>query len=1182
MSVRRYTDPVYLQFVWNAIEACSRDSIESSFHELLSFIQRECDSRCTAGKLQNELSNAISDGCIECNQRCYVKRDPMPKVKDKHDWYCFECHGPGHVVSCPTCFRVYHPDCLPVALSSQLSSVIPCESGGSEADSNMSSGFPPTSPCPVCQRLSRASNISNPSTPSELHKIFQVVLDRIRNKVNWKTMQVVGYLNEPLRNNYLVLRQINTRLITERMRADPSSKDCYPNRTSLLIDVDLLIHNTAIFYGSKNDMSNMARQIRSQLERELRESSFCIDCYLRLHSASVNKLTAPCRVAHRLLWFQHNGWSFRPCKMLYESTEGYEVVCFGGRHERVFVPLARAFDMNFTADELGLRETPPLKKALNEAEEYKTNQAIFDQQMKNSDHLPNKMLAEPISIDSIRNNLISVSISNGTFLKSATSPPLKKKRPGRRPLSTRSHNEDFNVSPEMQVFKSRKSTGANSPVWCPVSQHSTSRRDSHWSDNMKNVTEDNLTSLSSLNSDSDGPETKCRISEPTPENPSVNKSSMKLSIPLLPTPTKRKSHKRKRCNEAHSRPSFSNGISAVPPSCDSSSSELSTASFAAKTQRTIRIKPLPFRSENNDIPLSVKETNQSLPRLTCVDSHVVRTEPVHSMSSSSSAASGPSSDRTTVPALASSGGHTPPDSSAFSASSTYSDFSKKSRGRPPKTHKSTKSSLPSASAKCATENSDDCSSTPLLLSARNTYEPPANNKHCLLTIPISSPIRSDRLTVADEDKQHPVCSLSPPSSLSDAESDLSSLSSSSSTVSSSSQLSSSSLSSTSTLSSPALRLSFSTLKPKINDELSTARVKQKSSKDILTPFQSQLTLKTRDNKEGTKEADSSQHVPKLTKSIKSSRHNLEMKGHFRPSSRSTVINTFKNTDLNNDYQDEDVGFCMVSPEKSLKPEKVTGILRIPGDGSNSVDNKSLGSSAPNSSVKNFAFDSPNTKLSSKTVHPSGWSSGTKILSTFNDQPSAAPQLTHPTGANVSTGPTPPSNSSASSSCYSSVSPAALSSTSGLGSSLSDPKSVDASPGEVATMLGNAPFSCSSGNGSGLVAHLQSDSNMIKTEERIHRIYADRLIALTTERDQAREEVHRRDILISELRRAHEAEIKRVKQRTWCQVCLNEAFYHCCPGTAYCSETCQFEHWTAQHNRDCRRRTESQQQQQIRS
>ncbi|CAH8563677.1 unnamed protein product [Schistosoma turkestanicum] len=1175
MSVRRCTDPVYLQFVWNAIEACSRDSIESSFHELLSFIQRECDSKCTAGKLQSELSNAISDGCIECNQRCYVKRDPMPKVKDKHDWYCFECHGPGHVVSCPTCFRVYHPDCLPVALSSQLSSIIPSEAGSSEANSNMSSGLPPASPCPVCQRLSRASSISNPIGASELHKIFQVVLDRIRNKVNWKTMQVVGYLNEPLRNNYLVFRQVNTRLMTERMRADPSSKDCYPNRTSLLVDVDLLIHNTAIFYGSKNDMSNMARQIRSQLERELRESSFCVDCYLRLHSASANKLTAPCRVAHRLLWFQHNGWSFRPCKMLYESTEGYEVVCFGGRHERVFVPLARAFDMNFTADELGLRETPPLKKALNEAEEYKTNQASFDRQMKNySDQLPNNMLNEPISIDPIINNLTNEPISNKTFSKNSTSPLLRKKRPGKRPLSTRPHNKSFNVSPEMQAFKSRKSTGTNSPMWYPASLHSTSRRDSHWSDTLKNVTEDNLTSLSSLNSDSDDPETKLRISEPASENLSVNKSSMKLSIPLLPTPPKRKSHKRKRCNETLPRPSFSNGVSAVPPSCDSSSSELSAASFTAKTQRTIRIKPLPFRSESNDIPLCVKEANPSLPRLTCVDSHVVRTEPVYSMSSSSSAASGPSSDRTTVPALAS-GGHTPPDSSAFSASSTYSDFSKKSRGRPPKTHKSIKSSLPSASVKSFTENSDDCSSTRLVLSARNTYGLPAKNKHSLLTVPISSPIRTDRIPVPNEDKQLPVCSLSPPSSLSDAESDLSSLSSSSSTVSSSSsQLSSSSLSSTSTLSSPALRLSFSTLKPKVNDEPSTARLKQKSSKKILTPLHGQLSLKTRE--EMTKESDCSQHVPILTKPITSSRRDLEIKEHFRSSSRPSAVTTFKNTDLNNDYQDEDIGFCMVSPEKSSKPEKLNGILRIPSDGNNSIDNKSQSSSAPNSSVKNFAFDSPNTKLNSKTVHPSGWSSGTKILSTFNDQTSGAPQLTHPTGTHLATGPTPPSNSSASSSCYSSVSPAALSSTSGLGSSLSDPKSVDASPGEVATMLGNAPFSCSSGSGNGPVAHLQSDSNMMKAEERIHRIYADRLIALTTERDQAREEVHRRDILISELRRAHEAEIKRVKQRTWCQVCLNEAFYHCCPGTAYCSETCQFEHWTAQHNRDCRRRTESQQ------
>ncbi|CAH8650641.1 unnamed protein product [Heterobilharzia americana] len=968
--------------------------------------------------------------------------------------------------------------------------------------------------------------------------------------------------------------------MTERMRADPSSKDCYPNRTSLLVDADVLIHNTAIFYGAKNDMSNMARQIRSQLERELRESSFCIDCYLRLHSSSANKLTAPCRVPHRLLWFQHNGWSFRPCKMLYESAEGYEVVCFGGRHERVFVPMSRAFDMSFTADELGLRETPPLKKALNEAEEYKTNQAIFDRQMKTySDQLPSEKSIESMLISSIKHNT-NINSTSEAFVKN-TSPSPRKRKPGRRPLSARSQNEDFCASSEMHISKSCKTIGRGSPVSYSVPINSNSLHDSQWSDAPKNVTEDNLTSLSSLDSsDDDDPKSKCRISEHTPDLSTVNKSPTKLSTTLLPTVGKKKSYKRKRSDEVFSRASFSNGAPAAPPSCDSSSSELSTPSFTAKAQRTIRIKPLPLRNETDDISFSLKETKASLPRLTCVDGRI-RAEAVHSISSSSSAASGPSSDRTTVPALASSGSRTPPDSSAFSASSTYSDISKRSRGRPPKTQRFPKSSAPTTNMESIPQASKECSSTRLMLSTKGAYECSVRSKHSPLAVPMHSPARSERLLPdPDKDKQVPVRSLSPPSSLSDAESDSSSLSSASSTVSSSStsQLSSSSLSSASTLSSPTRRLSFSSLKPKVSDEMPAVQLKQKPSKDIPNLIKNQLTLQVYDNKKVIKEADGNQHVAKLTKPIKSSRSNLEMKAHVRPCSRGSAVTTFKKTDVNNDYHNN-VEFPMVSPEKYLKPEKLSTTSRRPGDGSVSVDNRSMSSSASNSSVKNCGHDGLSAKLNFKAAHPSGWPGGSKTLSTFTEQSPTAPHLTHPIGTNTSTGPTPPSNSSAASSCYSSVSPAALSSTSGLGSSLSDPKSVDASPGEVATMLGSASFSCSSGNGNGSLVHLQSDSSMMKTEERIHRIYADRLIALTTERDQAREEVHRRDILISELRRAHEAEIKRVKQRTWCQVCLNEAFYHCCPGTAYCSETCQFEHWTTQHNLDCRRRAESQQQQQ---
>ncbi|KAA0194068.1 Zinc finger MYND domain containing protein 11 [Fasciolopsis buskii] len=399
MSVKRLTDPVYLQFIWNAIETTNKEGSESTFPAILSYIRSKCDNKCTEAKLSSEISHAISDGCIKVEHHAYHLVDVYSTFqRGKSDWlvysifrcrYCYECHGPGRVVSCPTCFRVFHIDCLPTASESHWACRLPVEDPTIGSSLEPGSGLPPNHPCPVCLRLERVVDTGVTSV-SDLQKIFSCALDWIRSKVHWRTMQKVGYLYEPQRNDFLVYRQINTRMIGDKMRADPAT-DGYPNRTSLLVELDNLVHNAAVLYGSKNDMSNMARQIRSQMRRAMRESAFCVDCYLRPNSmSSVARLTAPCRVPHRLLWFQHNGWSFRPCKMLYESSEGYEVICFGGRHEREFVSRSRAVDMTFTALELGLRLTPSLKKALDEAEEYKANQSAYDRGVSTFAVLENK------------------------------------------------------------------------------------------------------------------------------------------------------------------------------------------------------------------------------------------------------------------------------------------------------------------------------------------------------------------------------------------------------------------------------------------------------------------------------------------------------------------------------------------------------------------------------------------------------------------------------------------------------------------------------------------------------------------------------------------------------------------------------------------------------------------------
>ncbi|XP_029444377.1 zinc finger MYND domain-containing protein 11 isoform X1 [Rhinatrema bivittatum] len=48
-------------------------------------------------------------------------------------------------------------------------------------------------------------------------------------------------------------------------------------------------------------------------------------------------------------------------------------------------------------------------------------------------------------------------------------------------------------------------------------------------------------------------------------------------------------------------------------------------------------------------------------------------------------------------------------------------------------------------------------------------------------------------------------------------------------------------------------------------------------------------------------------------------------------------------------------------------------------------------------------------------------------------------------------------------------------------------------------------------------------------------------------------------------------ISQTKKKQWCYNCEEEAMYHCCWNTSYCSIKCQQEHWHAEHKRTCRRK-----------
>ncbi|XP_014477105.1 PREDICTED: zinc finger MYND domain-containing protein 11 isoform X2 [Dinoponera quadriceps] len=59
--------------------------------------------------------------------------------------------------------------------------------------------------------------------------------------------------------------------------------------------------------------------------------------------------------------------------------------------------------------------------------------------------------------------------------------------------------------------------------------------------------------------------------------------------------------------------------------------------------------------------------------------------------------------------------------------------------------------------------------------------------------------------------------------------------------------------------------------------------------------------------------------------------------------------------------------------------------------------------------------------------------------------------------------------------------------------------------------------------------------------------------------------------LRQIEQKHKQAISDIKKKQWCYNCENEAIYHCCWNTAYCSTDCQQIHWQREHKRVCRRK-----------
>nr|CDS32716.1 zinc finger MYND domain containing protein 11 [Hymenolepis microstoma] len=360
MTARRYTDPVYLQYIWDSVEIPSADQI-CNFDHILRYIRSEKDPKFSASKLQEQLGNAVRDNCIVMNDSHYRRPDWSSLLtKSSHDSYCFHCHLPGPVINCSTCFRVYHEVCYKRSFEVNSFFDFPDEK---YRPSNGSA-----SSCIICRRLND-TQLRNETKPN-LRKIFKIIEEKMQGKVSWLNLCTVGYVEELNRNKYFCIKQINTNIIASKL------SEGYPTRTHLLVDLDLLVHNVAIIYGTKAEMTITARNLRSTILKELKESSYCADCYVRSNGGRPDRfqISKACPRPHELVWYQYGSWAFRPCKVLYKSDESYELISFDNRRERLSAQKNNVFLLSTSPSNLGMTVNSALKRALQDVKIYVENQ----------------------------------------------------------------------------------------------------------------------------------------------------------------------------------------------------------------------------------------------------------------------------------------------------------------------------------------------------------------------------------------------------------------------------------------------------------------------------------------------------------------------------------------------------------------------------------------------------------------------------------------------------------------------------------------------------------------------------------------------------------------------------------------------------------------------------------------
>ncbi|XP_063229877.1 zinc finger MYND domain-containing protein 11-like isoform X2 [Bacillus rossius redtenbacheri] len=377
MSRRRMSCPQITQQLWDAIKVIRYQRQISNIARITRFMSRQF--RISEEETRRQLNYCVRDKLIRVIERVGskgskigVKQEgyklPQGGVeKDKHDWYCFECHSGGDIICCTTCHRVYHLSCI---------------SNDEIPDEDVKKTFV----CNVCKACKEAEKFK--IKRSELNHLLGFTCARLKEKMPPTILQhhlqsKQSYMSDRFtlqprrgdafrsiapeedaswRVDHLIFQRMDLRKMEEKTMSNK-----YRHLAEFQADAQTIVHNVVIYHGVNSSLADMARAMLRDCIYDLGEIRQCHDCYRTSNEKKDRHwFCQPCRPPHQLVYAKQKSFPYWPAKVIKMDGDNYDVRFFGGYHQRALIEKSYIQPITANIHSLQIKRTPGWKKASEE------------------------------------------------------------------------------------------------------------------------------------------------------------------------------------------------------------------------------------------------------------------------------------------------------------------------------------------------------------------------------------------------------------------------------------------------------------------------------------------------------------------------------------------------------------------------------------------------------------------------------------------------------------------------------------------------------------------------------------------------------------------------------------------------------------------------------------------------